>query len=264
MELTQQLLTRNDCYQAGRTIAPQGVMVHSTGVAQPDVNVFLRTWNVPDYPACVHAFVHKGGVTQTLPWTCRGWHAGTGTSGRSANNTHLSFEMCEPAGHTYNGGTMVGYDPAKNAAYFAAMYQNAVALCAMLCKTYDLDPLADGVLICHSEGYARGIASNHADVMQWFPKHGKSMDTLRADVARALEEEQQMTQEEIIALVGQTLAQWRQTHVYHTVEELPDWGKPAIVRLISEGALQGDETGSLNLSEELLRALVVIDRLTQS
>ena len=31
-------------------------------------------------------------------------------------------------------------------------------------------------------GYKQGIASNHGDVMHWFPKHGKSMDTFRAAV----------------------------------------------------------------------------------
>jgi hypothetical protein len=51
---------------------------------------------------------------------------------------------------------------------------------------YSLDPLKDGVLICHSEGHKRGIASNHGDVMHWFPKHGKSMDTFRKDVAAKL------------------------------------------------------------------------------
>ena len=30
LELTQQLLTENDCYKAGRHIVPKGVMVHST------------------------------------------------------------------------------------------------------------------------------------------------------------------------------------------------------------------------------------------
>ncbi len=37
-----------------------------------------------------------------------------------------------------------------------------------------------------SEGCKRGIASNHGDVMHWLPKHGKSMDTFRADVAAKL------------------------------------------------------------------------------
>ena len=56
----------------------------------------------------------------------------------------------------------------------------------MLCKQYNLNPLADGVVICHSEGYQRGVASNHADVMHWFPKHGKNMDTFRQDVSKAM------------------------------------------------------------------------------
>ena len=110
MELEQQFLTDNDCYQAGRTITPKGVMVHSTGVAQPDPEVFVRRWNRSGVEKCVHAFVGRERVIQTLPWTMRGWHAGTGTTGRSANNTHISFECCEPAGHTYEGGTMIGYD----------------------------------------------------------------------------------------------------------------------------------------------------------
>ena len=167
MELEQQFLTENDCYQAGRTIVPQGIMVHSTGVAQPDPQVFVTRWNQPDVAKCVHAFVGREQIIQTLPWTMRGWHAGTGASGRSANNTHISFECCEPAGHTYQGGAMVGYDAEANQPYFDDIYQNAVQLTAMLCRQFSLDPLAPGVVICHAEGYDLGVASNHGDVLQW-------------------------------------------------------------------------------------------------
>ena len=91
------ILTESDCYRAGRTIVPKGIMVHSTGVAQPDPEVFCRLWNRPGVEACVHAFVAESRILQTLPWNWRGWHAGTGQKG-SANNTHISFECCEPAG----------------------------------------------------------------------------------------------------------------------------------------------------------------------
>jgi N-acetylmuramoyl-L-alanine amidase CwlA len=157
-------------------------MVHSTGVAQPNAGVFLKNWNKSGVEACVHAFVTTDQIYQALPWNWRGWHAGG-----AANNTHISFEICEPAGHTYSGGTMIGYDAEKNADYFAAVYKNAVELTAMLCKTYRLDPLEDGVVICHCEGYKRGIATNHSDVLQWFPKHNKNMDTFREDVAALME-----------------------------------------------------------------------------
>ena len=52
-----------------------------------------------------------------------------------------------------------------------------------LCKQFGL---TEKNIICHSEGYKQGIASNHGDVMHWFPKHGKSMDTFRADVKAGL------------------------------------------------------------------------------
>ncbi len=58
--------------------------------------------------------------------------------------------------------------------YFRTVWKNAVELCAYLCKLYGL---TDQDIICHSEGNALGIASNHADVMHWFPKHNQSMDT---------------------------------------------------------------------------------------
>ena len=54
------------------------------------------------------------------------------------------------------------------------------------CKQYGL---TEKDILCHSEGYRKGIASNHADVMHWFPKHGKSMDTFRADVQALLSNE---------------------------------------------------------------------------
>ena len=61
---------------------------------------------------------------------------------------------------------------------------------------YGLDPQADGVVLCHSEGHSLEIASNHSDVMHWFPKHGKTMDDFRADVARTLEGGKEVTYEE--------------------------------------------------------------------
>jgi hypothetical protein len=63
------------------------------------------------------------------------------------------------------------------------VYKEAAELCAYLCNEYGL---TEKNIICHSEGYAQGIASNHGDVMHWFPKHGKSMDTFRADVKKLL------------------------------------------------------------------------------
>ena len=253
MKLTQQFLTQNDCYQAGRTIVPRGIMVHSTGVAQPDVEVFLKSWDRPGVNACVHAFVHTGGVVQTLPWDRRGWHAGTPRAGgTSANNTHISFEILEPAGHTYRGGTMVGYDAERNAGYFAAVYRNAVELCAMLCRRYGLDPMED--ILDHSEGYARGIASNHGDVAHWFPRHGKRMDDLRGDVRTAQrgEGEESMTQEQFDTMFARAMAEYT---ARAEKESASGWARDAWERAAARGVFDGTKPRAPLTREQAALAL---------
>ncbi len=187
MKLFTKYMTRNDCYTAGRKITPKGIMVHSTAVPGVMATEWFSRWN-RSYKAgeinrqvCVHAFVDDKEVWQYLPWDHRGWHAGG-----SGNDTHIGFEICEPAGFSYKSGSvMVGYDAAKQEDYFRKVWQNAVELCVMLCREYGLN---ENDIICHSEGYKLGIASNHADVMHWFPRHGESMDTFRAAVKAGLAE----------------------------------------------------------------------------
>lgn len=265
LSIQQQLLTQNDCYQEGRPLKPQGVMVHSTGVAQPNPQVFLRSWNKPGVDKCVHAFVSPTGVIQALPWTTRAWHAGTGTTGRSANNTHLSFECCEPAGHTYQGGTMVGYDVKANGSYFRAVYQNAVALTALLCRQFGLDPLKPGVVICHKEGYDLGVASGHGDVLHWWPKHNVTMDQFRRDVAKAMsgaaEEEDDMTQERFNELMEQYLAQRAKLSPGDWSAQARKWAEQE--GLVAGGA-QGPRYGSFATREELVQMLLRLDELLTS
>ena len=235
MTLYQQILTQNDCYKAGRTIVPKGVMVHSTGANNPRVaryvpgddvlgrNTGNNDWDRPGLTKCVHAFLGKiadGSIAtvQTLPWNHRGWHAGG-----AANNTHIGFEICE--------------DGLTDASYFQAVYQEAVELTACLCKEYGLDPLADGVIICHQEGYRRGVASNHADVLHWFPIHGKSMDDFRADVAQEMEENKDVTQEQFDAMMNDWLAR-------RAALPASDWAVPYISEAIDKGYM-ADVNGSI-------------------
>lgn len=232
MRLRKQYLTENDCYRAGRTIRPQGIMVHSTGANNPSVdryvpgddvigrNQYGNDWDRPGVEKCAHAFVGRFadgsvGTVQTLPWNRRGWHCGRGKNG-SANDTHISFEICE--------------DGLEDASYFKAVYQEAVELTAYLCKEYNLDPLADGVVICHQEGYRRGIASNHGDVLHWFPKFGKTMDNFRADVARWMEGEDEMTQEQFDTMMENWLAR-------RNNQPASDWAKPYIQEAIDAGVM---------------------------
>lgn len=189
----QLFLTENECFKKAKKHTVKGIMVHSTGANNPYLkryvgpddgllgkNVYGNHWNTPrpgGRQVCVHAFIGKladgtVAVYQTLPWDIVGWHSGRGKSGSANEMGYIGFEICE--------------DGLNDRAYFDEAYKAASELCADLCEQYRLNPLADGVLICHSEGAKRGIASNHGDVMHWFPKHGMSMDAFRRDVGSIL------------------------------------------------------------------------------
>lgn len=93
--------------------------------------------------------------------------------------------MCEPSCIKYTGGSsFTCSDKATARAVAKRTYESAVELFAMLCKQYNLNPTADGVIISHREGHSRGIASNHGD-----PEHlwnglgmGYTMDGFRKAV----------------------------------------------------------------------------------
>ena len=49
--------------------------------------------------------------------------------------------------------------------------------------------------------------------------------------------------------------------VYRKFENVPEWAKPTVQKVMDKGALQGDDKGELNLSYDLTRTLVILDRL---
>lgn len=238
--LKTKFMTRNDCYTANRKITPKGIMVHSTATPGVMAGAWFSRWN-KSYRAgeinrqvCVHAFLDDKEIWQYLPWNHRGWHAGG-----AANNSHIGFEICEPAGHSFQGSRMVGYDVKKNEAYFRAAWKNAVALCVFLCNEYGL---TEKDIIGHAEGHRQGIASNHADPDHWFPQHGESMDSFRAAVKTVLnqtaprDDEEDMEAGDIVEINssasryypgGPSIPSWVKD-TYHLITQTQSIGKPVM------------------------------------
>lgn len=239
MQITERFAVKNKCYQAGAPLTPRGIMLHSVGTPQPSAAVFARSFNQYQpggASVCVHAFVQAdGAVYQTLPWETIAWHCGG-----SANSTHIGVEMTEPsAGMTY----------AEAAEQIAGTYRTAVELFAALCRQYGLDPAQDGVIIGHAEGHRRGVASNHADPEYLWNVYGMgyTMDGFRVDVAEAMGNG---AREEALDMPR-----------YDSVAEMPQWARADVQRLIDRGVLSGVGNGRLDLSLDMIRTMLVCQRM---
>lgn len=198
--------TQSTCYKGTDQMTVLGVLWHSTGAnnktlkryVQPSddaadrqqmlqllgKNQYNNDWNHIERQAGLNAWIGTladGTVTsiQTMPWTYRPWGCGSGKKG-SCNRGWIQFEICE--------------DNLTDPQYFTAAYNEACELTAYLCKMFNLDPHGtvnyEGVnvpvILCHADSYDLGLGSNHGDIDHWFPKHGKSMATVRNDVAKLL------------------------------------------------------------------------------
>lgn len=284
--LAVQYATNNGAYKANRNFKPEGDVNHSFGCAQPNISVAFGIMDKGSAGWAVNAILgdfHRGEgkILLTLPWdakkkTCRRpWGVGSGKKG-SWNNTRIQWEVLEPAGHTYAGGTMIGYDIQKNQAYFDRMWKMLVCWNVYVAEMFGFGP---DTINDHAESYRAGMGGNHADMGQWLPKHGKSMDALRAEVKAIMartentdnEEEITMTKEEIQAIVDERIRADRETRHYATLEDVPKSYRPSVQKLMDAGVLAGYNGGkdgdittiadnTILVDETFCRIVTVLDR----
>lgn len=252
MAIVTEYMTKNPCYQSGRTITVKGLMLHSVGCAQPNPRVFVKNWNNTSYDrACVHGFIGENEAIITLPCletagkAMRAWHCGA-----SGNNTHIGVEMCEPGNIQYTGGaSFTCADLTTARSFVRKTTEQAVELFAQLCKFHGLNPMQD--IVSHAEGNALGIASNHADPDHLWRGLGMdyNMDDFRRDVAERLEELKE--DEDMVR--------------YKRLNDIPNENgfRDIIEQLMDAGILGGDgsdKTGNndvIDLSHDMVRNLVL-------
>ena len=268
--------TKNGAYTAGRDITPNGDVNHSFGCAQPSLEVAFSIMNQSSAGWGVNAILgdfHKGEgkILLTLPYKRRPWGCGAGTKG-SWNNYRIQWEVLEPSGHTYAGGTMIGYDVQKNEAYFQRMWKMLV--CWNVYVAHKLGFTAD-TINDHAESYRAGMGSNHADMGHWLPKHGQSMDTLRENVRAILnnqfEEGNDMTEKEVLAIVQKAIEDDRKSRRYSTIADVPKSYSPTVQRLMDAKVLYGHDGGkdgditttednTILVDETFCRIVVILER----
>ena len=238
MQIIEAFVTQNPLYQQYTKIPVYKLVLHSVGCPQPSAAVFARQWQTARYFA--HAVLQADGtVYQVAPWDCRLMHVG------AANAYSIGVEMTEPDCIRYTGGaTFVCSDRARALAQVTGTYNTAVALFAWLCQRFGLDPNKD--IISHAEASAMGIGTDHAD-----PEHlwrqldtGYTMDGFRRDVAAAMDAKNTVEEDDDMIR-------------YHSIGEMPSYYREEAAQLVDSGALQGDNNGDLNVSEDMIRGAII-------
>lgn len=189
MKIIKRYLTKNDCYNSGRTIKVTHMQLHSIGTPQPKAESLMSYWNQPGVEQMVHALVQyqpEEAVYEIMESNKRSWaDAGFG------NNHAYTVEMMEPDTIRYTSGSAYkDLDPAKTKEHVLGTYRVAVQYFAKKCKEFGLDPLAkvDGVpvVFSHAEGNRLGVSSAHADPEHLWKAYGLTMDQFRRDVKAAM------------------------------------------------------------------------------
>ena len=293
MQIIPAFVTQNKCYQAGAPLTPRGIMLHSVGCAQPSAAVFARSFNQYQpggASVCVHAFVQADGtVYQTMPWETIAWHCGG-----SANSTHIGVEMTEPA-------AAMSYAEAAEqiAGTYHTAVELFAALCEQYGLDPAQDGVIIGHAEGHRRGVASNHAD--PELLWDVYDMGYTMDGFRADVAEAMskndEEDENMIRYNTIddvpgwaqdtvrtlmdagalqgddqgrldlsldmirgMVIGKRYADARSPR-YATIDDVPAWAREETQRLVDRGVLAGTTGGKLDLSLDMLRTMIVCQRM---
>ena len=296
MNIIEAYATKNKCYQIGTPLKPRGIMLHSIGTPQPSASVLVRYFNQYQpggQSVCVHAFVQADGtVYQTLPWEMRGWHCGG-----AANNTHIGIEMTEPSASmsyaesaeqitgTYRTAVALfaalcetyGLDPLADGVIIghAEGHRRGVAsnhadpeyLWNVYGMGYTMDGFRRDVAEAMNEndkeedddrirydtiddvpGWARSTIKEMMDAGLISGMGGGRLD-LSDDMLRMLYIMWNMRDTRYGRIVG------------GKVTDVPEWAQDAVQKLVDDGVLVGAGDGKLDLSLDMLRTMIVCQRM---
>lgn len=139
-----------------------------------------------------------------------------------ANSYSIGIETCHPlADGKFNDKTN----------------QALIELCSDLCKRYNLNPLND--LIRHFDITGKKCPLYHVNNPSAWTK-------LKQDVYDFMNKKEEKEDDDRVT--------------YIKYENVPSWGQLTIKKLMDKKLLLGNEKGELNLSESVLRVLVINDR----
>lgn len=216
-------------YRAGRTQPVRYIVMHYTAnngdTAKNNCDYYHR---VGGLQASAHYFCDEHGAMQSVREGDTAWHCGAEAGRRywhpeCRNANSIGIEMCSRK--RADGSYYILPETVANAA----------ALAREIMQRYGID--TDHVLRHYDVTGKRCPMPWVDDPAQWTA----FKDTLTLEHPNE-EEEEPMTR-------------------YNKIDDIPAWARSDAQRLIDRGALRGNERGELDLSPDMLRTLIVCQRM---
>lgn len=299
MQIIEAFVTQNPLYQQYTRIPVRKLVLHSVGCPQPSAAVFARQWQTARYFA--HAVLQADGtVYQVAPWDCRLMHVGAAnaysigvemtepdciryTGGATFVCSDRARALAQVTG-TYNTAVALfawlcqrfGLDPNKD------IISHAEAS-AMGIGTDHADPehlwrqLGTGYTM---DGFRRNVAeamdendneedeesmvryNNLEEIPSWAQGTVRALvdaGALKGDGHGNLDLSMDMIRGMVIGTKYAAACNPR----YETIEDMPGWARRGVQRLVDRGVLAGTGDGKLDLSLDMLRTLVVCQRMME-
>lgn len=297
INIIEAYVTQNPLYQQYTRIPVRKLVLHSVGCPQPSAAVFARQWQTARYFA--HAVLQADGtVYQVAPWDCRLMHVGAANAysigvemtepdciryigGASFVCSDWKRAIAQVTG-TYNTAvalfaqlcTQFGLDPNKDIISHAEASAMGIgtdhADPEHLWRQLGMGYTMDGFRADVAAKMAAGNTNEEDDSMVRYDSiddvPGWAQDTVRALMdAGALQGDDQgrldLSLDMIRGMViGKRYADARSPR-YATIDDVPAWAREETQRLIDRGALAGTGGGKLDLSLDMLRTMIVCQRM---
>ena len=260
-------------------ISISGIVIHSIGTPQPKAQPIVDYFNSSTATASIHGVVEPGLYIETAPTKIskrkakKCYHCGSGNNG-SWNNNRLGIEMTEPKTIKYIGGaSFKDLDPEATKAHMIAVTATMAEVAADLCKFHGFTV---DMISTHAEGYRLGFCSNHGDPEHLWKHIGYSLTQFRKDVQKIINNEKEgsflddMTEKEFEAILDKKFAEFDKKltpTIYKELPDVPEWARPTVAAFMREGIIKGtgdedkDGTPDINMSEDLARMLVILERI---
>ena len=189
-----------------------------------------------------HYFVDESSIWQCVEDKDIAWHCGTRgkyyhAECRNANS--IGVEMC-------NSNT-------KN----MVVEQNTIELIRYLMDKYNIDV---NHVVRHYDVTLKACPKTLIDKDAWTDFKNRIINRSDDEMTEAEKAKMQAIDDSLTNLYRIVQGMKESNKIYATVNDIPDWGKPIIQKLINDGVLHGDENGNINISEQTLKAFVVLNR----